>query len=199
MLVLIVGESGSGKTTLVDELAKLNEYNRLDSYTTRAPRSENEPGHVFVKDEDYIVNEHKCGMVDILKRDIVHEKHGQLYKRVEHIAYTNFHGSHYWAEKNQYEGKGVTLYVIDPDGVSTLREIVTDTKVLVVYLALDEDTRLRRMLERGDSCHDATDRIEHDKIKFQNKDYDYPVNAAMDKEELALIVDDIVQHEYSKI
>ena len=47
-LLLFVGKSGSGKSTVANYLSSNNHYIQLQSYTTRQPRYENEPGHIFI-------------------------------------------------------------------------------------------------------------------------------------------------------
>lgn len=192
MVVCIVGESGSGKTTLVNGLKEINVYNVIDSYTTRPERYEGEPGHIFLKEGDCIVRECKIGSPDIYTRN-----EDGTYSLENSIAYTKFHGHHYWATKKQYRGKEISLYVIDPDGVDLLRCLVDDAKVLVIYLALDEETRVERMKARGDD--DAEERAVHDRTKFHDIDYDYAMASAMGKDDLVLAVDDIIQYEYSQL
>lgn len=147
LILCLVGESGSGKTTVSRVLSEMG-YNIIQSYTTREPREENEFGHIFVTEQE--VPKLDNGEVD--KSDM--------------FAYTFFHNNHYWAQYEQYRGRGVTIYVIDPDGVIELLEKVRDARIEVVYLSVDEETRKQRMAQdRGESF--AIERIEHDREKFK--------------------------------
>ena len=48
-IFLITGCSGSGKTTITEQLEMKYGLKSIQSYTTRAKRSENETGHIFVQ------------------------------------------------------------------------------------------------------------------------------------------------------
>jgi len=52
-IVLLAGKSGSGKSTVAEILAKKYGMRCASSYTTRKPRFEGEPGHIFVTDEEF--------------------------------------------------------------------------------------------------------------------------------------------------
>lgn len=119
-IICLVGESGSGKTTIAKALAEKG-YNVVQSYTTRMPRHDNEWGHLFVSEDTY----------EYMKK----------YKKL--VAYTYYHGNHYWALEEQF--KGTSIYIIDPVGVDKLK---TCLPITVVYLKTDDHVRYSRLLER---------------------------------------------------
>jgi guanylate kinase len=96
-IIALVGESGSGKTTIAKELEKRG-YNVIKSYTTRPEREPGEWGHIF-GDMDWYFNDTNGDRV---------------------IADTFYNNEYYWATKEQYQGKGTSIYIIDPLGTYSL-------------------------------------------------------------------------------
>jgi len=161
-IICLVGESGSGKTTLCKELEKQG-YNIIKSYTTRKQRSKDEYGHIFI---------------NTVPTKAISDGEGDFNRIIDKkdmIAYTFYNNQHYWATKKQYQGKGVSIYVIDPDGVKYLREKVTDTKILTIYIKCDKEIRLLRMLKEREP-KSVKDRLIHDKEAFRIIQCDYCVD-----------------------
>lgn len=129
-IICLVGESGSGKSTIAEQLEKEG-YNYIQSYTDRPKRDELEKGHIFITEAEYF--------------------QATIQSEFNHnwIAFTFYNGHHYFATKEQYKGKGTSIYVIDPVGVKYLREKVTDAEIVVIYLKCDEYTRFKRMVDRS--------------------------------------------------
>lgn len=155
-IICLVGESGSGKTTIAELLEKEG-YNYIQSYTTRKPRYEGERGHIFVDSLPF----------------------GFDVRWPEYygfIAYTYFNGNHYWATKEQYQGKGNSIYIIDVDGIKELRELIKNAEITVIYLKADRELRLQRMIQNRD-FKSVVDRIKHDKEAFRIVSCDYVVDA----------------------
>ncbi len=147
IILCLVGESGCGKTTVAVELEKQG-FNIIHSFTTRKAREKNEWGHTFVDEFDN-------------PNDL--------------IAYTFFNNNHYWATKSQYAGRGLSVYVIDPAGVESLRYKV-DVPIISVYLKVDTITRKHRLVER-DGVTKAEDRMLHDKEAFSAFVIDWIIDA----------------------
>ena len=138
VIVCLVGESGSGKTEIAKALEK-GGYNVIQSYTTRPPRTPDEWGHIFADRAAY----------ESTDRDLI-------------IAWTEFNGNAYWATQEQYRGKGISIYIVDPFGVTELKRLgLRDTEIVVIYLKVDEAERFSRMIgTRGATA--TIERIHHD-------------------------------------
>lgn len=124
-LYLFVGKSASGKTTIANLLNDKYGYKQIWSYTTREPRFENEPGHVFVSEDEF-------------------DNLGEL------AAYTFYNGNHYGTTFDQLNESDI--YVVDVPGVETLlQNYQGDRPIRVMYFDATVCTRIHRMLDRGDS------------------------------------------------
>lgn len=139
LLTLIVGGSGGGKSTL-ERVLNERGYKSVISFTTRPKRNEEDTGHIFVSKENFD-------------------------KLPNKVAYTLFDGNEYCATKEQVDE--ADIYIIDPDGVDTLRELYkTDREIVVVYLCTREELRRARMLARGDSEEQVEQRLANDNEIF---------------------------------
>ncbi len=168
-LVLLVGPSGSGKTTIAKELEKEG-YNIIHSYTTRKPREENEWGHTFI-------NNNTFNSMD--KSDMI--AYFNNYERDEH----------YFATEQQYQGKGTSIYVVDPSGAKEVQERVKDAEVITIFLMAEEMVRLRRM-RNSRTTDEAHNRIYNDRSIFKICKCDYVVDVNRPPEEVLEIIRDII-------
>lgn len=139
-IYLIVGESGSGKSTIVDILEREHGLKSIQSYTTRPKRYDEETGHTFVTDEEF--------------------------DRLENIvAYTEFSGHRYCATQEQVDN--ADLYIVDVDGVNSLRERYNGKKgIFTIYISCSLIERMHRLEER-DGFDKALERIKHDIMAFR--------------------------------
>lgn len=136
----IVGPSGSGKTTISKILGRDYGMKLVESYTTRPPRYPNEEGHIFVSDEEFDALGEMC-------------------------AYTEYDGHRYGVTPEVIDQNDI--YVIDPFGVKYLRKHYHGQKnVVAIRLSVDEDTRMQRMADRGDSSDKIVNRIMQDGRSF---------------------------------
>ena len=159
-IICLIGPSGTGKTTVAQLLNQYYGYNVIQSYTTRPKRSPDEYGHIFV--------DHMPDKVDL-------------------IAYTRYHNYEYWATRDQYKWRGVSIYIIDPPGLSTLKQQVNDTNITAIYLYADICTRIDRLTKR-----DGTLRVQYDKEAFAKSPCNYCVDANGPIEQTVLYVKDII-------
>ena len=180
ILICLVGPSGSGKTSLAYALQEKYGYNVIESYTTRPKRYEGEKGHTFVDEFQEAWNPFPWVEGKALPGNV--------------IAYNKYNGYSYWATREQYKGKGISLYVVDVPGVNMLRETVKDAEVVVIALWADADTRWDRLCERGDNHTDIIERIAYDNNKaFAVIPCDYSVDANADLDTVAERVNSIIE------
>lgn len=190
-IICLVGESASGKTTIAELLEKEG-YNYIQSYTTRPKRFEGEKGHIFVNAKNY---------VDVTIED--------TFVPGYMIAHTVFDNHHYWATKEQYQGKGNSIYIIDVAGVKELKEKAKDAEIIAIYIKTDHITRWDRLFKRSlgekvfkNGWSDEQDkqareltrrRIRHDKEAFRVVNCDYVVDAERTIEEVLEDVKRIIE------
>ncbi len=155
IIYCLVGPSGSGKTTVAKILNEKG-YNVIQSYTTRPPRFKNEWGHTFV---------------------IMQDKKPAPWSDTGVIAHNVYSGYHYWATRQQYQGKGKTIYIIDPPGDKQLRTTV-NCPIVTIFLRAGRETCLHRMdIERG--REQAIERVEKDAETFACVKTDYVIDAEL--------------------
>ena len=135
-LFLFVGKSASGKSTIANLLEQKYGYKQVQSYTTRPPRYDGEPGHIFVTKEEF----------------------GNLG---ELAAYTLYNGNEYGTTFQQLEE--CDIYVIDVPGVETLlQKDKIKRPICVIYFDTTVRTRINRMVERGASDMEIVSRLYND-------------------------------------
>lgn len=178
-LFCLVGPSGSGKTTIAYELQMKHGYNVIESYTTRPPRYEGEKGHIFVDELEGTWNPFPWIDGKALPENI--------------IAYNEYNGYEYWASKDQYQGKGISLYVVDVPGVEMLRKTVKDAEIVVIALWADVERRWNRLDKRGANYVHIIKRIAYDNEVFAVIPCDYAVNANDDIKTVTERVNSVIQ------
>lgn len=168
-IICLVGESGSGKTSIAKAF-EADGYNVIQSFTTRQKRSDDEWGHTFVKD----IPRNQVGLMD--QKDM--------------IAYTFYNGHHYWATREQYQGKGITFYVIDPAGIDFLKRTVNDAELLILYLKVNQKNRIYRMERQGRRADEIFSRCRVDSIAFKVIQCDTVVDANGPLDEVVQLIKD---------
>lgn len=144
MLYLIVGASGSGKSYICNKICKNFNKSEVISRTTRQPRYKGEETHIFVSQE-------------------------QADKEFQNsIAKTIFDGNLYYVLKEDIQGKD--LYVIDPNGVKSLK--IDKSNTMIIFLKVGLIKRVVNMRKRGDKFKSIVKRIINDRKvfkEFENK------------------------------
>lgn len=164
-LYCVVGPSGSGKSTvtwaiqeMMEQMGAPHVLKAVASMTTRAPRYPGEPGHVYVTKEEF--------------------------DRYEMVAYTMFDGKEYGVPAEMLDD--CDMYVVDIEGVKTLRERYNRKEIVVVYLDITTEEATKRMRIRGDSEDKIQRRLANDAVMFADLDglaADYVLDANGTKEE----------------
>ena len=142
MIIVITGPSGSGKTTLRRILN--NEYGipTLKNVTTRQKR----PGEIDGVDYLFVTDAEFRRMME----------KGLLLEWVEYSG-------NYYGLKRTGDMRGVT--VLETEGARRLKGMFPG-KVKIVYLEVPEQTRIKRMLDRGDAPSEVYKRIRKDRERF---------------------------------
>lgn len=146
-LFLFVGKSASGKTTVANLLHEKYNHKQVWSYTTREPRHENEPGHIFVSEDEF-------------------NNLGEL------AAYTFYNGFHYGTTLEQLNE--CSIYVVDVPGVESLLKkcMDYDRTIVIIYFDSTVHTRINRMLDRHDSDMQIISRLLEDEKEDWYKQLD---------------------------
>ena len=141
-LFLFCGRSASGKTTIAEKLAEKYGYTQVYSYTTRPPRFYGEIGHVFVSEEEF-------------------DNLGEL------AAFTLYNGNKYGTTFEQLGNSNI--YVIDVPGIETLLQNYEkiNRPICIVYFSSTVNTRINRMLNRGENYQSVVARL------LQDEEYDW--------------------------
>ena len=124
-LFLFVGKSASGKTTVANMLEEKYFFNQVQSYTTRTPRYDGEPGHIFLTKEEF------DNLEDI-------------------VSYTLYNNNQYGTTASLLDKNDI--FVVDVPGVeSLLQKYKTERPICIIYFDTTVTTRINRMIDRGDS------------------------------------------------
>lgn len=138
VLLCVMGRTSSGKDTLVNKLCERTGLRVITSYTTRPRRVNEGDTHIFTTSDTY----------------------EQIKAEGRVAAFTEIAGNIYWTTIDQlYQND---IYIIDPYGVKTLRDLnLPDLHIVTVYINTPDAIREERALnKRGD-----------DKSKFRTRDF----------------------------
>lgn len=138
VLLCVMGRTACGKDSLVNKLCERTGLKSIVSYTTRPQRVNEGDTHIFTTKETY----------EQMKLD------GNV------AAYTEIAGNFYWTTVDQLYDNDV--YIIDPIGVQTLRDLnLPNLRLVTVFVNTPDEVRQQRALQqRGD-----------DKSKFRTRDF----------------------------
>lgn len=158
VLLCVMGRTAAGKDHLVQTLCERAGLKQIISYTTR-PRRVNEGNtHIFISDAEYN-NLEQAGRI---------------------AAFTQIGQFKYCCTIDQlYEND---VYVIDPVGVSNLRQLnLPNLRLVTVYINVPDDVRKDRALsKRGDDrlVFMKRDMAERDQFRtmLRNSDFDYAIS-----------------------
>jgi guanylate kinase len=158
ILLCVLGRTSCGKDTLVNKLCERTNLKAVTSYTTRPRRANEGDTHIFTTDDVY--------------------EQMQVEGRV--AAYTQISGYHYWTTIEQlYEND---LYIIDYQGIKTLRELnLPNIRFVTVFVNVPDKIREERALsKRKDDKFVFRKRSLDEAAQFRemlkNADFDYAVS-----------------------
>ena len=145
-MIVLSGASASGKTEVAKMLAKKYGITKVITTTTR-PMRVNE-----VNGKDYFF--------------VSEEEFKKMEKDGRFVETTFYNGNYYGSTKDQIADN--KCIVVDPIGLKKYIELGSD-RIITFFLESNEETRHRRMLERGDDPLVAEKRIKHDREAFKKE------------------------------
>ena len=158
ILLCVMGRTASGKDSLVAKLCERTDLKAIISYTTRPRRTNEGDTHIFTTKEQY----------EVAKKDN------------NIAAYTEIAGNLYWTTVDQLYDNDI--YIIDPNGVKTLRELnLPNLRLVTVYINTPDELREKRALsQRGDDKSTFRTRDISERQQFRNMlkdaDFDYAIS-----------------------
>lgn len=162
VLLCVMAESSAGKDTLVNKLCKKTGYRQLISYSTRPRRINEGDTHIFVTEENY----------------------RQMFEAGQVAAYTEINGYKYWSTIDQLYL--MDIYVIDPFGVETLKQLnLPNLKIVTVYINVPEEVRKQRAQSRGDDMNVYRSRSLSERQQFRDMKKNMTVDYVIPNAELA--------------
>lgn len=160
-IFLVCGMSGAGKDSLVKTACDELGLTQVKSYTTRPRRKGEKDTHIFIdeKDFDTCMTEGK-GIV----------------------AFTKIGKYIYFATQQQLHD--ADFYVIDPNGIKTMKNIIgnySDFHFVTIYINTPRNVREQRAInKRNDDVLTFYERCFNEEIQFQEMlsrgDFDYAVS-----------------------
>lgn len=147
-MIIIIGPSGAGKSTVEDELARIG-FEKVVSYTTRAPRAGEIPGETY----HYVS---KAEFVDRLREGFFLES-------------TAYNGNFYGAAARDFQEN--TVAVLDPVGLQMIKDEFSGASDPVVHsfcITCPEPVRAQRMKARGDAEQSILSRLLCDRETFRD-------------------------------
>lgn len=156
-MIVLAGASASGKTEVAKLLASKYGITKVITTTTRAIRC-NE-----VNGRDYFF--------------VSKEKFHEMLKQDLFVEYTTYNENLYGSTKDQIAHN--TCIVIDPIGLKSYIDL-NNKNIITFFLDSNEETRFKRMLDRGDKLENALARIANDKEAFKKEnipEVDYHIDS----------------------
>ena len=142
-MIVLSGASASGKTEVAKVLASKYGIVKVITTTTRKMRIHEADGvdHFFVSNERFL----------------------EMIKEEKFVEWTEYNGNFYGSTKDQIQDN--KCVVIDPVGLKAYSQL-KDRNVVTFFLESEEETRYKRMLQRGDTVESASRRIINDRTAF---------------------------------
>lgn len=175
-MIVLAGASASGKTEVAKELARKYGITKVITTTTRDMRV----GEVNGRDYFFVSK----------------EQFEQMIQEGRFVEYTFYNNNLYGSTKDQISSN--KCVVIDPAGLRAYLAL-NDHNIVTFFLDANEETRFKRMIQRGDNEEIARNRVEHDRLAFRPEniaDVDFHIDSEnFDVEKVA----DMVYEKYKEI
>ena len=142
-MIVLSGASASGKTEVAKVLASKYGIVKVITTTTRKMRIHEADGvdYFFVSNERFL----------------------EMIKEERFVEWTEYNGNFYGSTKDQIQDN--KCVVIDPVGLKAYSQL-KNRNVVTFFLESEEETRYKRMLQRGDTVESASKRIINDRTAF---------------------------------
>lgn len=148
-LIILVGQAASGKSTLAKHLVERHGFTQIKTVTTRPIRPGEDPdAYLFVSKSEF-------------------GKLGDSGDIAEFTSYPVAGGDiwYYGSLKSSYESDGNKVVVLNPHGMSMIRQAYPEA--LCVYLKAPLEVLIRRGLDRGDDPVELCRRLITDALTFR--------------------------------
>ena len=148
-MIILIGESGSGKSTILEKLCERG-YEKAINHTTRPKR----PSEKNSKEMKFVTK----------------EEFEQLWKENKLLQRAEFNQEYYGISTESLKENVVCISIVDSvkDIKNKAKELGKEIPLVVFYIYVPEEERVRRMLKRGDSMESIQTRLEIDREKFKN-------------------------------
>jgi len=143
-MIVLAGASASGKTEVAKLLAKKYGITKVITTTTRDKRNQEIDG------KDYFF--------------VTKKTFEQMIKDKKFVEYTFYNNNLYGSTIDQVSDN--KCVVIDPAGLKAYDALKNNYFIVTFFLECDEETRKKRMIERGDAKEKIESRIANDRIAF---------------------------------
>lgn len=181
MLVILSGVAGAGKDTIKRELIKrMENVESLPSYTSRPirPGDVNGETYCFVTKEEF---ENRIADGEFYEYDVHHNHYYGTSKKI----------------LNEKSKKCTIIKDIDVNGTEKLKEILTDIKIVTIYLRVPKEELKRRLENRIDKPSEGEIILRLNRFDYEESRiglYDYVLKND-DLEKTVDIIEKIIEHE----
>ena len=161
-MILLIGPSAVGKTEVANELFHLFHIKKVVTHTTRLPRKNevNDIDYHFVTKETFL---------EMKKQNVFVE--------------TTYYNDNYYGTSRKELGNNKVI-IVDPNGKNAFLSL-KDPSIIIFYLKADDETRKKRMMERGDSEENIQKRLKKD-LKWFNKESEYGADYILDSSKYSI-------------
>ena len=175
-MIILIGASASGKTSIAKYLTTHLGFKKFVTSTTRSPRI----GEINSIDYNFLT-------IDTFNK----KKNNN-----EFIETTFYNGNYYGTEKKQINDN--VVLIVEFSGLKEFKKM-NDSHIISYFLKSNEEIRIKRMEDRGDSKEEIEKRLQHDRYKFNADDYSSLIDVMIDtsNNDIEKIANDIVS-DYKK-